>query len=280
VNPIPHLAQIQHPVGSDLRFDYTRQEVEAEVMVQQGRLDAGPLVGLLEIRDLSEQDSVSLERVHSDDVRFAALEKRVIRLFYPPVNRFLSILRTQYGQYWVPETEEWDSRWESASSYLNRLGHPEWSLDGGKTWKPFRSGATHLSVGTRRKVTDFREYLSSEDWREIAKLVQQGWQASPAVSRLVEAVRLFDRGYVKHAIIDAVTALEMAISESFLQRLGTPSEFTAAVGGLPFYLRVAIAISPGASRRQADADSIKHAVRSAFHGQSLPKRLVQSHEVV
>ncbi|MBE9513549.1 MAG: hypothetical protein IMY83_00765, partial [Chloroflexi bacterium] len=258
--------------GNLIRFDYERQEVEPEIMVQQGRLDAGPLIGLLEIRRLSQEDIASLEQDQADDARYVALEKRVIRLFYHPVNRFLSILRTQYGQYWVPVIEKWDSRKESPSAYLNRFGYPRWSLDGGKTWEVFRSGTIRLSVGALRKQQDFREYLTEEDWRETANLVQQGWGASPAASIMIEAVELFDRGYVRYSIIDAVTALEMVIGESLRQRLVSASESTFTIERLPFHIRVAIALSMGDGIEEQPYRDIIHKVRSTFFSLKLSRR--------
>lgn len=220
---------------------------------------------LLEIRGLSQEYITSLEQNQADDARrYVALEKRVIKLFYPPVNRFLGILRTQYGQYWVPEIEKWDSRKESASAYLNRFGYPQWSLDGGKTWESFRSGPIRLSVGALRKKQDFREYLTEEDWQEIASLVQQGWEPSPAASIMIEAVELFDRGYVRYAIIDAVTALEMAIGESFRQRLVSASEPTFTIEELPFNIQVAVAWSMGDGIEEQRFRDINQKVSSIF----------------
>jgi len=259
--------------GNLIKFDYERQEVEPETMVQQGRLDAGPLIGLLEIRGLLQEDMTSLQQNQADDTRYVALEKRVIKLFYPPVNRFLSILRTQYGQYWVPEIEKWDSRKESASAYLNRFGYPQWSLDGGKIWESFRSATIWLSVGALRKQQDFREYLTEEDWREIASLVQQGWEPSPAASIMIEAIELFDRGYVRYAIIDAVTALEMAIGESFRQRLESASESTFTIEELPFYIQVAVAPT-GDRVEEKPHGAIIHKVRSDFFKLKLSRQFV------
>jgi len=218
----------------------------------------------LEIRGLSQEHITSLQQNQADDTRYVALEKRVMKLFYPPVNRFLSILRTQYGQYWVPENEKWDSRKESASAYLNRFGYPQWSLDGGKTWESFRSGTIWVSVGALRKQQDFREYLTEEDWREIAGLIQQGWEPSPAASIMIEAVELLDRGYVRYAIIDAVTALEMAIGESFRQRLMSASESTFPKEELPFQIQIAVAWLMGDGIEEQLCRNIKQKVSSIF----------------
>lgn len=255
-----------------IRFDYERGEFDLETMVQQGRLDAGPLMGLLEIRGLSQEEQTSLQQGKHNDARYVALEKRVVKLFYPPVKGFLGVLRARYGQYWVPEIEMWDSRQESASSYLNRFGYPQWSLDGGKTWGVFRSGTIGLSLGALRKQQDFREYLTEEDWREIASLVQQGWEPSLAASVMIEAVELFDRGHIRHAIIDAVTALEMAVGESFRQRLASDSQSAFAIEELPFHVQVGIVMTMGDGAEGEPPVERIQKIRSKYLGLKLSKQ--------
>jgi hypothetical protein len=230
--------------GNLLKFDYERQEVDPQIMSKQGRLDAGPLIGLLEIRGLSSEEVASLKEKKASDKQYSVLEKKVIKLFYPCVNKFLSILRGQYGQYWIPEIEKWNSHKESASSYLRRFGFPKWSLDGGKTWQIFASpNEVRLSVGALRKQQDFREYITKEEWQEIPSLLQSESEPSLGASVMVEAVELFDHGYIRYAIIDAVTALEIALGESFREQLAKAIEFTFNTEDLPFYIQIAIAAS-------------------------------------
>ena len=86
-------------------------------------------------------------------------------------------------------------------------------LDGGQTWDTFQYTELRLSVGELRKKQDFREYLSEGDWRDISSLLHSDWSQSQAVSTLIRAIELFDNGQDRYAIVEAVTALEMALSE-------------------------------------------------------------------
>ena len=71
--------------GNLIKFDYERQEVDPEIMSTQGKLDAGPLKGLLDILDISDEEVSLLKEKKVDDKRYLAFEKKIIKLFYNPV---------------------------------------------------------------------------------------------------------------------------------------------------------------------------------------------------
>ncbi len=218
-----------------IKFDRNRKEVDLLDISVQGKLDAGPLFGLLEIRDLSDMEARSLKEFETLREEHNLLEKRIIRLLYVPVRRFINILRVKYGQYWLPEIEAWDSRKVSAGVYIRSFGFPRWSLDGGLTWDTFQYTELRLSVGKLRKNQDFREYLSKKDWEEISKFQQSDWAESLAISTVIRAIELFDNGQYKYAIIEAVTALEMVLNDVLLIRvISEPLEYTFSLKSLPF----------------------------------------------
>jgi len=219
-----------------IKFDKDRSEVDPDILSTQGKLDAGPLFGSLEIRDISDTEARSLKESDSHAEVHKSLERRIIRLLYEPVSQFINILRVRYGQYWIPEIEGWDSRKVSAGVYICCFGFPKWSLDGGQTWDTFQYAELRLSAGDRRKMQDFLEYLSEGDWHEISGLLRGDWGQSQAISTLIRAIELFDNGQDRYAIIEAVTALEMALSEVARERLLIESlrEHTHPLGSLPF----------------------------------------------
>lgn len=202
-----------------IEFDREKREIAPEVVPTQGKLDGGPLYGLLTIRDINDSEARWLKGEVEDIETSKNFEKRIIDLLYNPVSQFLDVLRTRYGQYWIPEIEKWDSRKMSAGVFIRGFGFPRWSLDGGKTWDTFQNVQTRLSVGELRKRQDYREYLSEKDWRDIKNLTNNNWRPSQAISTLIRAIELFDNGEVKYAIVEAVTALEMALSEVVRERL-------------------------------------------------------------
>lgn len=203
-----------------IEFDYTRREVEPETIPKQAILDAGPLVGLLEIHAVSEEESVSLRENKVGDARYVALGKKIVSLIHVPVARFLDVLRTNYGQYWIRGLEKWDSRKESLARYCSLPLNLEWSLDEGKTWARFMPDepTARLTV-TMSTARSFREYLTKDDWQELAKVSREGHEPSLAALLLARAHQFLDQGNLKHALIEGVSALEVALEELVHQKL-------------------------------------------------------------
>ena len=201
-------------------YDRKRQEADSEIIPKQAVLDAGPLMGLLEIHEISEEELVPLRENRSGDDVYKALGKKAIKLIYPPVNNFLNIIRTNYGQYWVPELEAWDSRKRSVGNYCRFTLNMKWSLDEGKTWADFIAdvelGMISVTMASDRS---FREFISKEDWKEVAQQIREGYKPSGAAFILAKAYQLLDEGNLKYALIEGVSALELALGEFIRQKL-------------------------------------------------------------
>lgn len=210
-----------------IRFDYNRQDVDPEIIPKQALLDGGPLMGLLEIHELPEDQGMALQRNQIGDALYIRLGRRVVnRLLHRPVANLLNILRANYGQYWIPQLEPWDSRYESLGSYCSRL-NLRWSLDGGNTWTPFRPDEPKWSLVLGIRVRP-SEYLAQRDWEELSRVVQERYEPSLAASLVGEAHKFVDQGKLKHALIEGVTALERAVNEFIRARLhGRHSLLTA-----------------------------------------------------
>jgi hypothetical protein len=206
-------------------FDEERREVSPDVMRTQGVLAAGPLVGSLEIRGLREGAVAAVRGDGVMDAEYVGLGKRVVsNLLVPHVNRFLRILRVNYGQHWIVELEEWDSRYRSLAEYCERPLGLTWSPDGGDTWKPFHPGPGEGGGRARHDGRPFpqllREYLAEADWRQLGLLIRDGYEPSTGALVLAQAHRFLDLGDVRQAIIEGVCALEVALHEFVRNRLG------------------------------------------------------------
>ena len=208
----------------EIVYDGGRREVDTNIIPTQGALEAGPLLGLLKVEQPSEVELAPVREGRIGDVSYTSLGKRVIRLIYAPVSSLLRILRTNYGQYWIEELENWDSRSRSLGSYCKSVLGLEWSLDDGGNWGAFIPD-DHLELGMMpmedRGRLNYRTYLAREDWQEIAILVQHAYEPSLAALTLARAHQLHDQGNLKEAIIEAVTALEVAVKELIRTRLGS-----------------------------------------------------------
>lgn len=174
------------------------------------------------------------------------LAKRLVRRsFFPCVKRFISILRITYGQYWLREPPEWDSRQESIGNYLGRAAI-DWSLDGGQTWHAFHpeEPAWPPVVGSPRD--HYFRYITHEDWAAIAQAVGEGYEPSLAAESLGRAHEFLEEGNVRYAIIEAATALEMALDEFVRRRsagIAGLQDPLSAFWSLPVRTQLAAAIS-------------------------------------
>ena len=209
--------------GHSIEFDYHRQEVDPDIIPQQAILEAGPLMGLLKISEISEEELVVLKENSIGDEKYIKLGKKVAtKLIYPYVAGFIHILRTNYCQYWIQDLEKWDSRSESLGRYCNKRLHLNWSLDDGKTWsdfipdKPIGLILLESKIGFRKI---FLEYLTYEDWQKLGEAIQNDYEPTLAVAVLARTNQFLDQGNLKHALIEVVSAFELAINEFFRRKI-------------------------------------------------------------
>lgn len=226
--------------GNFIKFDYNRKEVDAEIMSRQGILDAGPLIGLLEIRNVGEEQLAHIRENRIGDEPYIALGKRIVsKLLYPSVVKFLDILRTNYGQYWIRKLERWDSRKESLGNYCSGSLQLKWSLDDGNTWADFVPDERVIR-GDVRFGQKYDAYLTERDWQELSKTVYEGYEPSVAAYALARAHEFSAEDNIKHALIEGVMALEIAINEYLHQKVPTESLFSdlSAFWNLPLRTQV------------------------------------------
>lgn len=75
----------------------------------QAIIDSGPLCGLIILRNISTSERLINESEDNED--YHGLAKRVVQiLFYPKISKFIELMRTNLGQYWILPLEEWDSK--------------------------------------------------------------------------------------------------------------------------------------------------------------------------
>jgi hypothetical protein len=197
---------------SFIRFDYNRKEVDPKIMEEQGILEAGPLFGLLEIQGISKKnlDILRMNKVGHD--LYISLGKRVVKLICPLVQRFLNILRINYGQYWIAELDKWDSRRESLGNYCGSELSMQWRTTGEKTWKAFEPDEKRIKI-VARLPGSFSEYLTEENWQELVEAYQKGYGPSAAAFVLSRAHQSLKEGNIRQAFVEGTTAIEIALHE-------------------------------------------------------------------
>jgi len=205
-----------------------KQEFDPAIIPTQGYLVGGPLFGLLIIDNIPDENIDFLQENKNSDQSFINLGKRVVQdLICPQVSRFIKILRIKYGQYWLQQFEGWDARVVDIGTYCRDTLRLQWSPDEGVTWSPFvpEPKERYISVvWTGASVSSLREYITEDDWKELATLVRDGYEPSLASTLLAQTHRLLDQENWKQALIEGCTALEVAIDEYIRQRMGSDTK--------------------------------------------------------
>jgi hypothetical protein len=251
-----------------IQYDPQRHEVDPEVMNRQGILVAGPLRGSLELTDVSEDQIVALRegRIGSDP--YVALGKRVIKkVVGPAVPQFVKFLKITYGQYWLADFDPWDSRRESLGSYCGKI-HAQWSLDDGAMWREFVPDNPIVYLeggilgGSGRR---FREYITEQDWREIETALRARYEPTSGAPLLRRAQRLIDQGELRLALVEAVVALELSLSDFMRQRQGLGKFFEEALQSfwqLPLRSQLVVVASASALERAGDLGDAVEAIEA------------------
>jgi len=201
-------------------FDYEKREVSTEIMSSQESLDAGPLLGSIELSGLSVEQLNLLYDDKVGDNCYEKIGKMIVnKIIYPNVNKLLNIIRVNYGQYWVAPLEKWDSRNQSLGSYCQNI-ELKWSLDR-KIWKPFipNNPEEYLTLVLRDKSEEETLLLTKNDWKDILKLGKTGYDPTLAAECLARTDELLNRGNLKYALIEGVTAIEVALDEVIRSKL-------------------------------------------------------------
>lgn len=247
-----------------IKYDGVRKEVDAAIVRTQGVLDAGPLFGSLRIMRLTDKYLRPLREGRQGDRDYVELGNRVVKLLHPPIAQFLDILRTNFGQRWLPSFNEWDSSRQSLGSYCSGL-QLDWSLDSGSTWERFRPDKNVFNVQGRYSEPDFSAYLSNQDLRDVAEAVQDGYRPSFAGSILRRSQQLSDSGDMAYALIQGITALEVAVSTFLRRNAGGVKSLSKSARGRRFPGQVAalcrlLAVDSSDAELAIDAIDLRNAL--------------------
>jgi hypothetical protein len=232
--------------GGLIEYRSGKQEFDPTIIPTQGYLVAGPLFGQLTISNIPDEDIVLLRENKNDDQRYINLGKKVVKdLIYPPIARFINILRITYGQYWLQKFEGWDARVVDIGTYCGNTLRLEWRADTGVTWLPFIPEPKERYmrvVATAPSIERLRQYLTEEDWHDLEKMVRDGYEPSLAATLLAQTHRLIDRENWREALIEGNTALELAIDERIRSRLDSDKKLlnllTSRFNDLPLRIKL------------------------------------------
>jgi hypothetical protein len=237
-----------------ISYDSKRAEVDPGIMARQGRLNAGPLRGVLEIQNPPDSQLDAVRKNLIGSAEYIDLAKHIIKLLSPRLSRLIRILRTNYGQYWLNESADWDSRAESLGSYCSRLALG-WSLDG-NTWALFQPEISSISIVAPK--IPFGEFLTEEDWNELGQVFAEGYDPPLASMLLSRTNQLLCEGNLRYAFVEGVSALEVGLQAYMKTHIGALQGAATAMSAfwnLPLnaqFLSVAVVARVGEPKDLAD----------------------------
>jgi hypothetical protein len=212
--------------GGFIRYDRKRTEVDPNIMFRQGKLKAGALRGKAVINILLDSEISAIESDSQGSDEYVSAAKKIGKVLQPPLNNFISLLRTKYGQYWLQPLEHWDSRYQSIGADCSSSLFLHWSNDNGTTWNRFKpnESSVMMTVGART----FEECITLSDWEDIKKTFSPTKAPSLAATILSSALEFMDRELYRQAFIEGITALEIAISE-FISKKATNNMISESI---------------------------------------------------
>jgi hypothetical protein len=154
------------------------------------------------------------------DPEYLRLGKRVVkRILDPALLRLTRILRLHFGQHWLEVQKPFDSRQYSLGHHCNLL-NMRWSLNG-SDWTDFIPDTpTHAPLNLVMNTSVYSQLLTEQDWSELQKLMSAGFEPSLATTLAARAYELLDEDRFRHALLEAASALEVAIQERLRFEIG------------------------------------------------------------
>jgi hypothetical protein len=269
-----------------IEYDDDRDEIDEALLDQQGALDAGPLSGLLKVVDPPEPAIAAIRAGALGDSAYLEFARHIVQeILQPQVSYFLDTLRVRLGQHWIQPLEPWDSRRQTLGSYCLHL-NMRWSEAASGPWQPLRpekpvSFAQITAVGEYH----FRDLITRDDWFAFDGMAPGETPITLGETILMRAHAMLNHGEHRFALVEATTALEVAISERFRRRFqGSEILAVSASGfhGLSLGARL-LALVPDPSDHISDLElaleAIDHRHQIVHEGKSPPEnsdRLVRS----
>lgn len=161
------------------------------------------LLSYMPIRDYSRQPTDEEEPLAE---RYEAHGREVFSLLRDGVNRFLTFVRVEKGQYWLDPLE---IDVDDISSHTVASGAKA-QIDDGSWFRWDPSQVSHISIVMPRDPEP--RYLTANDWPEAQAFVSSEHQPDLTRELLAAAEAFAAAGSRRVAITEAVTALEVAVS--------------------------------------------------------------------
>lgn len=208
--------------GRRLEFNWEGKDFDPSIMVRQTPLDAGYLCADAVFAVADDRVTGALERLDggaptqsdSDADSLERFGRSVHRRMIPALQAFIHRLRIQFGQHWLRELNSWDSRRESLGNYFGSL-NASWYQDGDHTKRRFCPTVGEVRAALQFNLSGQFDVLTQDDWEYLKVTASGKPEMTLGHEILVEAHRLWDRGEMHWALVEATTAVELLVNDCY-----------------------------------------------------------------
>lgn len=228
-----------------IKYKYDRKEFDENVMVRQALLDGGFLFGKVILTKLTDYQFECIVQNDVNNKEYLKIAKMVVKHIIDPIlEQFSCILRDLYGQYWIAPPKKFDSRQSSLSQHCDYLNMQLIDKDG-KFQHFFKKESENLTI--RMSVNEhkslYKDYLCEKDWKDMKNLLELDYIPPLAATLISNSNRLYQEGKGSYALIESITALELAIEHRLKNNCQKNDEIKKQIekfGNLPLPTRMTI----------------------------------------
>lgn len=216
-----------------IHYNLNKRNVNPDSIKRQGKLYAGSLFGELSYKNIPNTQYNSLMKNSVGLKPYIVLGKKIAKLLYSNISSVIKIFQIQYGQYWIPNINKWDSREQSLGNYFNSQLSVKYSLDKGDSWQTFEPTDQVIMINSHvlsEKV--YEMYITKDDFRKIKFLIKKNYKPSFAAEVLIKAHKLYDEGNQRWGLVEIITALELAINEYIDSKINLSTKLKKSLSSL------------------------------------------------
>jgi hypothetical protein len=207
-----------------ITFSLEKNDVDPLLIGRNGLLYSGPLFGevKIDLKKLNKEEVEFLQQICNckDQLNIARnslplykkIGRKVITFIHQPTERFIDVIRTVYGQYWIPPFPVLDENKENVGNYCQLL-NMTWKLTGDSFWKKFSPEIpTIILKGHRSADRDFKHLLDKNDWWNLTGKLDT--PISFAAKILIEARHQYEINHnPSYGFVLGVSGLELSVEE-------------------------------------------------------------------
>lgn len=198
--------------GGFIKYNYSKKLIKEEDISRQAILDGGVLFGEVSINDIPIELLQILKDNKTGDVEYVSFGEKIVEEIIKHSNNLINIFKHLFKQHWVENLVDWDSKFQSLGTYCDYELSMKYTIDNGVTWKQFLPDKKRHEVHvTSNIITDYSDFILQDDWSLIKDLFESGFKHSTISFFLSMANETLNKGDLKKAFIESVTALDLAI---------------------------------------------------------------------